>query len=115
MLDGKDDPLDSVLWKSAKPDRARRGQVGQRLRRRAGPAGTSSARPWPAQLLGETFDIHGGGADLQFPHHENEIAQSEGANGKPLARIWMHNGFINIDDEKMSKSAGQLLHSSATC
>jgi cysteinyl-tRNA synthetase len=58
------------------------------------------------QLLGETIDIHGGGMDLQFPHHENEIAQSEGANGKPLARTWMHNGFINIDDEKMSKSLG---------
>jgi cysteinyl-tRNA synthetase len=57
-------------------------------------------------LLGETFDIHGGGADLQFPHHENEIAQSEGASGKPLANVWMHNGFINIDNEKMSKSLG---------
>jgi cysteinyl-tRNA synthetase len=57
-------------------------------------------------LLGETFDIHGGGADLQFPHHENEIAQSEGANGRPLARFWMHNGFVNLDNEKMSKSLG---------
>jgi cysteinyl-tRNA synthetase len=57
-------------------------------------------------LLGESFDIHGGGADLQFPHHENEIAQSEGATGQPLARTWMHNGFINIDNEKMSKSLG---------
>ncbi|MEY2953055.1 MAG: hypothetical protein RLZZ401_1142, partial [Pseudomonadota bacterium] len=57
-------------------------------------------------LLGESFDIHGGGADLQFPHHENEIAQSEGANGKPMARFWMHNGFVNIDNEKMSKSLG---------
>jgi cysteinyl-tRNA synthetase len=57
-------------------------------------------------LLGKTFDIHGGGADLQFPHHENEIAQSEGANGQPLARYWMHNGFVNIDNEKMSKSLG---------
>jgi cysteinyl-tRNA synthetase len=57
-------------------------------------------------LLGETFDIHGGGADLVFPHHENEIAQSEGAYGKPLARYWMHNGFVNIDNEKMSKSLG---------
>jgi cysteinyl-tRNA synthetase len=56
--------------------------------------------------LGETFDIHGGGADLQFPHHENEIAQSEGAYGKPLANVWMHNGFVNIDNEKMSKSLG---------
>lgn len=58
------------------------------------------------ELLGATFDIHGGGADLQFPHHENEIAQSEGANGVPLARYWMHNGFVNIDNEKMSKSLG---------
>jgi cysteinyl-tRNA synthetase len=57
-------------------------------------------------LLGETFDIHGGGADLQFPHHENEIAQSEGANGVPLAKVWMHNGFVNVDNEKMSKRLG---------
>jgi cysteinyl-tRNA synthetase len=57
-------------------------------------------------LLGTTFDIHGGGADLQFPHHENEIAQSEGAHGVPLAKYWMHNGFINVDNEKMSKSLG---------
>jgi cysteinyl-tRNA synthetase len=56
--------------------------------------------------LGETFDIHGGGADLQFPHHENEIAQSEGAHGRPLARFWMHNGFVRVDNEKMSKSLG---------
>jgi cysteinyl-tRNA synthetase len=58
------------------------------------------------ELLGQTFDIHGGGADLQFPHHENEIAQSEGATGKPLASIWMHNGFVTRDHEKMSKSLG---------
>jgi cysteinyl-tRNA synthetase len=58
------------------------------------------------ELLGESFDIHGGGADLQFPHHENEIAQSQGASGKPMAQLWMHNGFINIDNEKMSKSLG---------
>jgi len=57
-------------------------------------------------LLGESFDIHGGGADLQFPHHENEIAQSEGASGQPLARYWMHNGFVTRDNEKMSKSLG---------
>ena len=57
-------------------------------------------------LLGQPFDIHGGGMDLQFPHHENEIAQSQGAFGKPMAQIWMHNGFINIDNEKMSKSLG---------
>jgi cysteinyl-tRNA synthetase len=57
-------------------------------------------------MLGETFDIHGGGADLQFPHHENEIAQSEGASGQTLARVWMHNGFVRVDNEKMSKSLG---------
>jgi cysteinyl-tRNA synthetase len=57
-------------------------------------------------LLGEPFDIHGGGMDLQFPHHENEIAQSEGASGREFVRTWMHNGFLNIDDTKMSKSLG---------
>jgi cysteinyl-tRNA synthetase len=57
-------------------------------------------------LLGEPFDIHGGGMDLQFPHHENEIAQSEGASGGPFVNVWLHNGFLNIDDEKMSKSLG---------
>jgi cysteinyl-tRNA synthetase len=58
------------------------------------------------EMLGESFDIHGGGADLQFPHHENEIAQSEGASGQLLARFWMHNGFVRVDNEKMSKSLG---------
>jgi cysteinyl-tRNA synthetase len=62
-----------------------------------------------AKYLGETFDIHGGGKDLVFPHHENEIAQSEGATGKPFARYWIHNGFININREKMSKSLGNIL------
>ena len=57
-------------------------------------------------LLGEHFDIHGGGLDLQFPHHENEIAQSEGASGKPFVNYWLHNGFVNVDNEKMSKSLG---------
>ena len=60
-------------------------------------------------FLGETFDIHGGGKDLIFPHHENEIAQSEAAHGKPFARYWMHNGFVNIDNEKMSKSLNNFL------
>jgi cysteinyl-tRNA synthetase len=66
--------------------------------------------------LGDSFDIHGGGQDLQFPHHENEIAQSEGATGQPFARVWMHNGFVQIEEEKMSKSLGnfftvrELLH-----
>lgn len=58
------------------------------------------------KYLGDTFDIHGGGMDLKFPHHENEIAQSEGASGKPFAKYWMHNGYININGTKMSKSLG---------
>ena len=102
---GKEDPLDFVLWKSAKdsePDDAK------------WPSGYGTGRPgWHIEcsamgcaLLGESFDIHGGGADLQFPHHENEIAQSEGATGRPLARFWMHNGFVRLDNEKMSKSLG---------
>ena len=101
----KQDPLDFVLWKSAK-------QTEPEDVKWASPFG--AGRPgWhiecsamACELLGETFDIHGGGADLQFPHHENEIAQSEGANGLTLARFWMHNGFINVDNEKMSKSLG---------
>ncbi|MEY2782737.1 MAG: Cysteine--tRNA ligase [Pseudomonadota bacterium] len=101
----KNDPLDFVLWKSAKPSEPEDVKWES-------PFGTG--RPgWhiecsamACELLGQTFDIHGGGADLQFPHHENEIAQSEGANGQPLARFWMHNGFINVDNEKMSKSLG---------
>ena len=105
VQDGKDDPLDFVLWKSAKPTEPDEAKW---------PSSYGTGRPgWHIEcsamscaLLGETFDIHGGGADLQFPHHENEIAQSEGAHGKQLARLWMHNGFINVDNEKMSKSLG---------
>ncbi len=101
----KNDPLDFVLWKSAKPDEP----AEARWESPFGPG-----RPgWHIECsamccatLGETFDIHGGGADLQFPHHENEIAQSEGATGKPLARFWVHNGFVRVDNEKMSKSLG---------
>ncbi len=103
--DGKGDPLDFVLWKSAKPTEPDDAKW---------PATFGPGRPgWHIEcsamacaLLGESFDIHGGGADLQFPHHENEIAQSEGAFGKPMAKYWMHNGFVNIDNEKMSKSLG---------
>lgn len=101
----KHDPLDFVLWKSAKPEE---------------PEDTKWESPWgrgrpgwhiecsamACALLGQTIDIHGGGIDLIFPHHENEIAQSEGAFGVPLARLWMHNGFLNIDGNKMSKSLG---------
>jgi cysteinyl-tRNA synthetase len=105
VLDGKDDPLDPVLWKSAKASEPEEVKWASDF----GPGRPGwhiECSAMACQLLGETLDIHGGGADLQFPHHENEIAQSEGANGKPLARTWMHNGFINIDDEKMSKSLG---------
>lgn len=105
VLDGKDDPLDFVLWKSAKatePDEVKWDSAYGRGR----PGWHIECSAMSCELLGETFDIHGGGADLQFPHHENEIAQSEGASGKPLARTWMHNGFINVDNEKMSKSLG---------
>ena len=105
VADGKQDPLDFVLWKSAKPTEPEDAKW---------PSEYGTGRPgWhiecsamSCRLLGESFDIHGGGADLQFPHHENEIAQSEGASGKPLARVWMHNGFVRIDNEKMSKSLG---------
>jgi cysteinyl-tRNA synthetase len=105
VLEGKDDPLDPVLWKSAKATEPE--EVKWTSDYGAGrPGWHIECSAMACQLLGETLDIHGGGADLQFPHHENEIAQSEGATGKPLARTWMHNGFINIDDEKMSKSLG---------
>ena len=102
---GKRDPLDFVLWKASKdaePDEVKwtskwgSGRPGWHIECSA----MSSA------LLGEQFDIHGGGADLQFPHHENEIAQSEGACQHTFVNYWMHNGFVRVDDEKMSKSLG---------
>ena len=103
--DGKQDPLDFVLWKAAKADEPAEakwdGAYG--LGR---PGWHIECSAMSCEMLGESFDIHGGGADLQFPHHENEIAQSEGATGKPLARFWMHNGFVRVDNEKMSKSLG---------
>ena len=105
VLDGKEDPLDFVLWKAAKetePEDAKWDSAWGKGR----PGWHIECSAMACATLGETFDIHGGGADLQFPHHENEIAQSEGAHGKPLARFWMHNGFVNIDNEKMSKSLG---------
>lgn len=105
VAEGKHDPLDFVLWKSAKPgepaDATWDSDYG-----RGRPGWHIECSAMSCALLGETFDIHGGGADLPFPHHENEIAQSEGANGVPLAKVWMHNGFVNIDNEKMSKSLG---------
>ena len=103
--EGKQDPLDFVLWKAAKPTEPEgaRWDSPYGLGR---PGWHIECSAMSCALLGDTFDIHGGGADLQFPHHEIEIAQSEGANGVPLARVWMHNGFVNIDNEKMSKSLG---------
>jgi cysteinyl-tRNA synthetase len=105
VLDGKEDPLDFVLWKTGKPQDpldARWDSVYGTGR----PGWHIECSAMCAQMLGETVDIHGGGADLQFPHHENEIAQSEGATGQPLASLWMHNGFVTRDNEKMSKSLG---------
>ena len=98
----KQDPLDFVLWKRSKPEEPK------------WPSPWGDGRPgWhiecsamSSKLLGEHFDIHGGGEDLQFPHHENEIAQSEGASGKKFVNYWMHNAFIQVDKEKMSKSLG---------
>ena len=98
----KRDPLDFVLWKMAKPGEP------------AWPSPWGEGRPgWHIEcsvmseaILGSRFDIHGGGMDLKFPHHENEIAQSCAASGDSFAQLWMHNGFLNIDDEKMSKSLG---------
>ena len=105
VLDGKEDPLDFVLWKATKesePDDAR------------WPSAYGPGRPgWHIEcsamckaLLGAHFDIHGGGIDLQFPHHENEIAQSVAANGGPFVNYWVHNGHLTVDNEKMSKSLG---------
>ncbi len=105
VMAGKQDPLDFVLWKHARDDE---------------PAEVKWESPWGtgrpgwhiecsamgSQLLGKHFDIHGGGQDLQFPHHENEIAQSEGAHRCQFVNYWMHNGFVRVDDEKMSKSLG---------
>jgi cysteinyl-tRNA synthetase len=100
--ESKRDPLDFVLWKHSKPGEP------------SWPSPWGAGRPgWHIEcsamamaLLGEHFDIHGGGMDLKFPHHENEIAQSCGATGKAFANYWLHNGFVNVDSEKMSKSLG---------
>jgi cysteinyl-tRNA synthetase len=101
----KQDPLDFVMWKSAKPDEPADAQYPSRW----GPGRPGwhiECSAMACALLGEPFDIHGGGMDLIFPHHENEIAQSEGASGGTFAKHWLHNGFLNIDDTKMSKSLG---------
>ena len=101
----KEHPMDFVLWKGAKPGEPKwpspwgEGRPGWHI----------ECSAMSRKYLGETFDIHGGGKDLVFPHHENEIAQSCGASGKPFANLWMHHGFVTIKDEKMSKSLGNFL------
>jgi len=105
VREGKQDPLDFVLWKQAKggdPDDARWESAWGAGR----PGWHIECSAMSSDLLGDHFDIHGGGQDLQFPHHENEIAQSEGANGTTFVNYWMHNGFVRVDDQKMSKSLG---------
>ena len=100
--ESKDDPLDFVLWKAAKPGEPAwdspwgRGRPGLHI----------ECSAMSTCCLGNHFDIHGGGLDLQFPHHENEIAQSEGATGEKFVNLWMHNGFVRVNEEKMSKSLG---------
>lgn len=104
--ESKHDPLDFALWKASKEGEP------------SWPSPWGEGRPgWHIECsvmsghhLGETFDIHGGGLDLQFPHHDNEIAQSEAATGKPFVRYWIHNGFVNIGKAKMSKSLGNILN-----
>ncbi|MDQ1314069.1 MAG: cysteinyl-tRNA synthetase [Pseudomonadota bacterium] len=98
----KRDPMDFVLWKAAKP-----GEPAWDSPWGAGrPGWHIECSAMSADLLGKHFDIHGGGQDLQFPHHENEIAQSEGAHGCTFVNYWLHNGFVRVDNEKMSKSLG---------
>lgn len=103
--EAKTDPLDFVLWKAAKPDEPSWNSPWGPGR----PGWHIECSAMSTHCLGESFDIHGGGLDLQFPHHENEIAQSEAATGKPYVKTWMHNGFVTVDDEKMSKSLGNFL------
>ncbi len=98
----KQDPLDFVLWKSVKPNEPNWDSPWGKGR----PGWHIECSVMSAHHLGKHFDIHGGGQDLQFPHHENEIAQSEAAHSCQMANYWMHNGFVRVDDEKMSKSLG---------
>jgi len=98
----KRDPLDFALWKAEKPGEPSWDSPWGKGR----PGWHIECSAMSMAILGPTFDIHAGGQDLIFPHHENEIAQSEAATGKPFAHYWMHNGYINVDNQKMSKSAG---------
>ncbi|MGT2774642.1 cysteine--tRNA ligase [Streptococcus hyovaginalis] len=101
----KENPVDFALWKSAKD-----GEVSWDSPWGAGrPGWHIECSVMATEILGDTIDIHGGGADLEFPHHTNEIAQSEAKTGKTFANYWMHNGFVNVDNEKMSKSLGNFV------
>ncbi len=102
VTDIKRNPEDFALWKAAKPGEDSWDSPWGKGR----PGWHIECSAMSMKYLGETIDIHGGGEDLIFPHHENEIAQSEAATGKPFAKYWMHNGFLNINNEKMSKSLG---------
>jgi cysteinyl-tRNA synthetase len=101
----KEDPRDFALWKAHKPgeDTAWDSPWG-----RGRPGWHIECSAMAEELLGLDFEVHGGGSDLVFPHHENEIAQTEAARGRPLARLWMHNGIVRLDEEKMSKSVGNI-------
>ena len=107
----KRDPADFALWKSAH-DTDPADAVWDSPWGKGRPGWHIECSAMAAEYLGETIDIHAGGIDLQFPHHENEIAQSEGCHGAPMARVWLHNGFLNIDGKKMAKSDGntKLVH-----
>ncbi len=101
----KKDPLDFALWKAVKPDEPKwKSPWGD-----GRPGWHIECSAMSTKYLGQPFDIHGGGRDLVFPHHENEIAQAEGAKGKEFSKYWLHNGFININAEKMSKSIGNIM------
>lgn len=102
---GKRDPLDFVLWKSSKESEPEEVKWASKWGN-GRPGWHIECSAMACELLGQQFDIHGGGADLQFPHHENEIAQSEGASQHTFVNYWMHNGFVRVDNEKMSKSLG---------
>ncbi len=101
----KRDPLDFALWKASRPGEPAWNSPWGPGR----PGWHIECSAMASKYLGESFDIHAGGEDLVFPHHENEIAQSEGATGKPLARYWLHNGFVTVNGEKMAKSLGNFV------
>ena len=103
--EAKDDPLDFALWKGAKPGEPSWDSPWGPGR----PGWHIECSAMAAKYLGTSFDIHAGGNDLIFPHHENEIAQSEGASGEPFAKYWLHNGMVNLSGEKMSKSTGHII------